>query len=768
MRAKVVGELFGEGWSKVNRFRTERTPHVGIAAARSTRGRMLLRAAKGAPPAVFKPVKKGGCQTTAQLRNQLAYVCQKSSIIVDPTGRYDGREVLTDKEIKRVAETWADSWTQKPKLGHTTHMIMAFPRGTTIQQVAAITSEICAEKFQNATEHFDYLIAVHDDRDHKHAHIILNRYSNVAKGELFYLSKEHHYNYDAFREAMVEVGERHGVIVEATRRIERGVMTWRAPIEEIYRAKAEGRVPVEAARTGTALVIGQRAAAASASTIVDMAEAATQFQRSAEADRLIRAASVLQAGQALTHHNQVPTVQEFGMSERTLDTAIDRFNAAYDTAVERISRIEAKDRPGAQKELAEILARIERLRPLGDRSHELTDRASDAGIYSASAIRPDTREILERAEVQARVHDALQGTGIRAEEVAARVAARADTVAIEREWETEDLRVIAAEKGLDLGRDDELNQALRELSAVQDRLATVLREENVRLSDGEIERNRPDVFSDGERQDFRQLVDQLRRTDFNYPYSDDPAVRRAGRQEVEDATAAFKSFAQRSPQHAELASMAWEQATDLMRPPGHAVPEHRRTLHAGDMEIALRDPSERLGPITEEVRTMARYRAEMPDDELRQAIQGEINQLRAEGASRAYISERSIEIEDRIRQTYAERRHLEQSAPELVAVMRQASGGRVEPMSEPEQQRLVDQIDARLTTDEIRDLQSGNAEVLDHITDNRLQQLELAKSYLQANKATASGPAMDRVLGEIVRHRHGVEQLRDTDSNLKH
>ena len=119
------------------------------------------------------------------------------------------------------------------------------------------------------------------------------------------------------------------------------------------------------------------------------------------------------------------------MSERTLDSTIDRFNAAYDTAVDRISRIDAKDRPGAQKELAEILARIERLRPLGDRSHELNERASDAGVYSATANRPDTREILERAEVQARVQHALQGTGIRAEEVTERVLRWLEMVGLE-------------------------------------------------------------------------------------------------------------------------------------------------------------------------------------------------------------------------------------------------------------------------------------------------------------------------------------------------
>lgn len=767
MTAKVVPDLFGDGWSKVNRFRGQRSPHAGVAAAQSSRGRMLLRAAKGAPPAVFKPVKKGGCQTKSQLFNQLAYVCQKSSIIIDPSGRYDGREVLTDKEIRRVTEAWGDSWIQKPKLGHTTHMIMAFPRGTTIPQVAAITSEICAEKFQNATEHFDYLIAVHDDRDHKHAHIIINRYSNVVSGELFYLSKDHHYNYDAFREAMVEVGERHGVIMEATRRIERGVMTWRAPIEEIYRAKAEGRAPNESPRTGEALAVGQRAAAISVDTMFQMADAATHLQKSAEAERLIQAASALRAGQALTHLSVV-NVPGFVMSERTLDTVIDRFNSAYDKAVERISSIEAKDRPEAQKELAEILARIERLQPLGERSHELSDRASETGIYSATANRADTREILAKAEVHSRIHAALQGTGIRAEEVAARVAVRAETVAVEREWEADDLRAIAAEKSLDLDRDEDLNAALRELTAAQGRLATVLRDENVRLSEDEIARNRPDIFSEDERRDFRLLVDQLRRTDFNYSYSDDPGARRSGQREVEAATIAFERYAQRSPQHAEVASMAWEQATDLMRGPRSFVAESNRTLHVGDMELALHDPYERLGPITEEARTMARYRAEMPDDEFRKAVRDEIQWYRAQGASSPYISERSIEIEDRVRHEYAERRHLEQSAPELVAIMRQTSSGKFDPMPEAEQQRLVEQVNQRLSPTAIQELQAGNAEVLDAITDSPLEQLEIAKSYLQANKATATGPAMDRVLGEIVRHRHGIEQLRDTDSNLKH
>ena len=52
------------------------------------------------------------------------------------------------------------------------------------------------------------------------------------------------------------------------------------------------------------------------------------------------------------------------------------------------------------------------------------------------------------------------------------------------------------------------------------------------------------------------------------------------------------------------------------------------------------------------MRTLALYRTEMPDDEFGASVQEEINQLRAMGASRAYISERSFEIEDKARQDY--------------------------------------------------------------------------------------------------------------------
>ena len=106
----------------------------------------------------------------------------------------------------------------------------------------------------------------------------------------------------------------------------------------------------------------------------------------------------------------------------------------------------------------------------------------------------------------------------------------------------------------------------------------------------------------------------------------DPVIASIGyvRVELQANRAAFNAFAQRSPDHAELASMAWDKITDSRKPQEFAVEEKDRTLHAGDMDLALRDPSQHLGPITVDMRTLALYRTEMPDEEFGAAVQEEI------------------------------------------------------------------------------------------------------------------------------------------------
>lgn len=766
-RSRGVGPaLFERDWSRVS------GSWQGLA-----KGAQMVRAARGYSPAIFKAISKGGCHTGAQLRAQLSYLTTKSSHILDSRGTHDGKKQLSETEIERVARRFENQWGERysPKLGHTSHLLMAFPIGTRGEEVRDIAQAVCERFFQGEGSHFDYIAAIHQDRAHPHAHIVLNRRSK--DGEMFFLGKDHHFNYDAFRAAMVEAAQTHGIRLEATRRLERGITTYRAETPEIYKARDEGRLPVERQRTGTdlsaalatvkhnALIYRGLAAEASRSNIDDVAKALEQASTI-----LARGGSIQPDGAIYMSDDETAfdtLITEFSQNIRQIEAAIDRASAA--------------ERPEIERKLSDVLTSVAHLNPLGDRSAILIDPPSQEGIYARHNAREDQLERLAEREIKARLTEALQGTGIDAEAITARMREGAANAALERQWLAQDLRAIAEEGDFDLEKVEDREDALDRMEAVHVRLGDVLTEARVLRAVAEVDDGKDaqaglgerlteqgrdpaerglDVFSAQERQDFRQLVAQFRRTDFDASVLDDPSLRRAGATAVEDARAAFDDYAQRSRQHAELASMAWDKVTDSRKQPQYAVAEQDRTLNAGDMDLALRDPSETLGPITEELRTIARYRAEMPEDDFGAAVQNEINHLRALGASHAYICERSFEIEDQTRQSYAERRYLEETAPVVMAFVRKANSGELEPISEAEQQRLVAQVNETLAPHAITALRSGDAEALDKFTDDPLRQLELAKTYLQGNDISAHGPAMERLLDALAEEQIETQRAR--------
>lgn len=765
--ARGVGPaLFDRDWSRVA------GSWQGLA-----KNAQMVRAARGYSPAIFKPISKGGCHTGAQLKAQLTYLTTKSSHILDSRGTHDGKKTLTEAEIDRVVRRFENQWGERysPKLGHTSHLLMAFPVGTSGEEVRAITETVCERFFQGEGSQFDYIAAIHQDRAHPHAHIVLNRRSK--DGEMFFLGKDHHFNYDAFRVAMVEAAQVHGIRLEATRRLDRGVTTYRAEIDEIYKARDEGRPPVERQRTGADLATALQTVARNALAYRGLAVEASRSNFDDVAEALERASTILASGGQVQPDGAIYMSQD----ETAFDTLITEFSQNIRQIEAAIDRALAAERPEIERKLTDVLASVAHLNPLGDRSAALLDAPSRDGVYVRSNVREDQIARLDDDAVKARLTEALQGTGIDPEAVAARMREGAGNAALERQWLAQDLRAIAKAGDLDLEKAEDREEALDRLEAVHVRLGDALTDarilravddvdeaddaevalaERLTLPERDLTEARPDVFAPSERQDFQQLVAQFRRTDFTYPFSDDPSVRQAGAIEVEEARAAFDTYAQRSPQHAELASMAWDQVTDSRKPPEYVVEEKDRRLHAGDMDLALRDPSEHLGPITEDARTLARYRTEMPDGDLKAAIQGEIGQLRAEGASRAYISERSLEIEDRARQDYAERRFLAETAPEVATFLRRAEAEDATPIPEVAGRRLVEQIDRNLTPNAVAALRAGNAEVLDKFAEDPLRQLELAKAYLESSEVIAHGPAMERVLDALAEEQIEAQRAR--------
>ncbi|MEI4235294.1 hypothetical protein V8324_20890 [Roseovarius sp. D22-M7] len=93
------------------------------------------------------------------------------------------------------------------------------------------------------------------------------------------------------------------------------------------------------------------------------------------------------------------------------------------------------------------------------------------------------------------------------------------------------------------------------------------------------------------------------------------------------------------------------------------------------------------------------------------------------------------------------------------------TSGAPDTLSETEQQRIVKQVNGRLTPEAINALRSGNAEVLDRFTDDPLRQLDLAKTYLQSSEVTAHGTAMERVLDGLAEEQIEAHRARHAASH---
>ncbi len=539
----VTGEVFQDGWSRI------RGSMQGLHVSKQ---RQLVRAAAGHRAAVFKAIRGGGTNSKSELSNQLGYLTTKSTHIVDSSGFLDGKSKLDNREIKDLTDRFSKRWSAgfKPKLGQTTHMLMSFPIGTDGGDVRDIASDVAERFFQTDEGHFDYIIAVHEDRDHPHAHIVLNRRSQ--EGEFFYLARNHRFNYDDFRLAMVEEAEKYGVRLEATRRIDRGVVHYPPRTSEVYAAKSKGREAEQRERVGADL---ERALAEIANTreiYESLAAEASRENRDDIADALFRAGEVLARGGRLNLEGGIYMAEEH---------SFDDLKTRYADQVARIQGMIAEtpevERPKLEKSLNEIQARLAHMQPLGLRSITLAERPSEGGVYSEDNIEREQLARLQDPDVRAQVDTALRGTGISTGVVVARMEAGAQNAALERQWIADDLARVAQTDGLNLERRADLEQARETLNRVHVQLGITLEREQVLREDGVIEEFREDLFDRNSvtvpeagrdiaagpntNEELQRVIAHERDGNLSSPFADDDArlsYREAVERELDDAQVA--------------------------------------------------------------------------------------------------------------------------------------------------------------------------------------------------------------------------------------
>ncbi|WP_084693915.1 relaxase/mobilization nuclease domain-containing protein [Paracoccus sp. 228] len=455
--AGVSTKLFEDGWDKIKGGRQ-------LSGARH-----MARAAQGASPAFFKMIRTGGCASKGQLSSQFNYLFSKSVDVHDSRGLLDGEKRLTPEQIERAVSRWTDDWRGQMNAARTSHMVMSFPRGAKPTHVSLIAGEICKEKLGGR---FDYMIAVHTDSPNKnpHAHIIVNRRGRES-GDYFTLRQGTEYTYQAFKEAMVDHAARYGIQLEATTRLQRGHINYPPTDGEWLRAKEKAvttgtafEAPSGKPRTGDALSRATEEVRDWSLRYRDLASYASQANLQDLSTAFEKASAVLsQGGVIVSKGEPYMSVQD------DFDKAADGLRRAVDDAEVRIADAAPNQRPAMERKLSEALSSVEHMQPLGTRSRDLSEAASEEGIYSTHNVQEvNTRFALEGRD---KLSAALDGTGIDPVEVEARMRVAANSAALESRWVQQDLQAVADLRGLDLRDDAQLQQAIAVVDTAYDRVA---------------------------------------------------------------------------------------------------------------------------------------------------------------------------------------------------------------------------------------------------------------------------------------------------------
>ena len=755
----VTGEVFRDGWSRV------RGSMQGLHVAKQTQ---LARAAAGHRPAVFKAIRGGGTHTKSQLANQLDYLTTKSTHIVDSSGFLDGKTKLEAGDIKDLTERFAKRWDAgfKPKLGQTTHMLMSFPIGTRGEDVRDIATDVAERFFQTDKGHFDYIIAVHEDRDHPHAHLVLNRRSQ--EGEFFFLGRNHRFNYDDFRLAMVEEAEKYGVRLEATRRVDRGVVHYPARTSEVYAAKDEGRAPRERERVGQDLT----------RTLAEIANTRTVYHSlAAEASREARediAAALFRAGEVLAHGGQVDRTGDVYMAE---DQSFEDLRSLYAEKLARVQGMIAEksdaERPVLEKRLIEIQTQVQHMQPLGLRSSTLSETPSEGGIYSEANIDASQRERLAEPDLRSRIDAALRGTGISTSEVVARIETGASNAALEHQWIANDLSKLAEARDLNLERRADLEQARDILNDVHVELGTLLERENVLRRDGVMEAEPVSEqfhYNEGAVRAMEGTIRQEMRADG------------LTAQQIEDRDWEVVSRAERRIETEQRAYL--EAHPDLLARPGDVIDRsepYRETI----TDVA------RASEITREVdRIMEARDVRMPvadavTDDLRARYPDMPSHLaRGLGATYAAVVEiRDTEVINQVRretemrdglfaardETAPQSDRADRLADEIARVLDHERAGELSAPFETEAERdaFRGEIARVLDDRQLERLTSGDADALEKVLEDRLDRLYVAKVYLQSDAATANTEALRQVVDDLADTEYEKHRATDVDGETE-
>lgn len=215
-----------------------------LASGSRGEARALARNAMRVPQSVVKRVRNGGTKTSKELKRQLEYVTRDDAVQASWMNIDGSDRRLFKNSIETQTEVWVDTWRGAPQRGHTDHIILSFPKGTDVEAAEAIAREWGQQIFASGDfgDQWRYIAAVHDDKDHVHAHFVVDK-RGQDHGRFLSISMKSELNYDVMRERHAEIAQEHGVALNATSRLSRGIIEYPPRETEAANAIHEGRAP---------------------------------------------------------------------------------------------------------------------------------------------------------------------------------------------------------------------------------------------------------------------------------------------------------------------------------------------------------------------------------------------------------------------------------------------------------------------------------------------------------------------------------------------
>ncbi len=524
------------------------------------------------PQSVVKMVKGGGASTARGLMAQMDYLSRQDDLPLRRSEEYMGVEIDAE-EAAAMARGWQMP-TEGGKADRTSHFVVSFPINTDPAAAEASGRAWAQEMFGSGNfggDRFDYYTAFHTDKDHPHIHVIVHR-RGMDNGTWLAVSKRSEFNYQTFRDVHVRVAAEHGVNLEATPRLTRGVHQRAVPDAEYRRAQAERRPAVAPVHTEESAI---RAAAA-------LVHHARRLEADANALRatnpgfsdLLRAASErLAQGMEITpdHHDKTTlTHKDISPMAERLEQARTTVRDNFDVLDARVSGIpHGADRVRFERQVAELKAEAAPSMPERDALRAYVQPSLD-GRYQGmreEAFGPHHSEI--KAEADRVVKLLAERAGLNGDAMVARYSGEAPSRGLAQQYaasEAQEREVSRSQRGeaeeTPSQRDATLAQTHRDIQRVY-------REANERATGASVEISVKDVG---------ELHDQFRAVDWTHQNSDSGEDYRRGRAQVAAAGEAFGTFASRSPDHAAVASAAWDEASGNANPPAGYVAADKRSL----------------------------------------------------------------------------------------------------------------------------------------------------------------------------------------------